>query len=70
MYALLSDSEEVIGRVGLRSASLANRAEVEVADSFLPDWWGRGITTAAVEQVVALASLAALVPSVAAMVLE
>ena len=68
MYVLVSQHGEVVGRVGLRSTVLAGRDEVEIAYSLLPDWQGQGIATAAVQRIVALASLTGLSRSVVASV--
>lgn len=70
MYTLVTDAGEVAGRVGLRSAALLDRAEIEVGYSLLPRWWGRGIATAAVRQLAALAAHATLANSIVATVEE
>ncbi len=68
MYALVVEGEGVVGRAGLRSKVLDGSPEVEVAYSLLSELWGRGITTAVVDQVVATAGLASLAGSVVATV--
>ncbi len=68
MYTLVTDTGEVAGRVGLRSKTLLDRPEIEVGYSLLPRWWGRGIATAAVRQIVALSAHATLADSIVATV--
>ncbi len=68
MYALVADGDGVVGRAGLRSKVLGGVPEVEVGYSLVPELWGRGITTAAVDQIVATAGLASLAGSVIATV--
>jgi RimJ/RimL family protein N-acetyltransferase len=68
MYALVSDAEGVVGRVGLRSKVLDAKPEVEVGYSLVPGLWGRGIVTTAVERIVGLAALTCLAGSVVATV--
>ncbi len=68
MYALGADGGQVIGRAGLRATVLAGVREVELGYSLLPGWWGRGIATAAVDQIVGLAGLAGLAGSITATV--
>lgn len=72
MYAsvskVASEVEGVVGRVGQRSNVLDGRPEVEVGYSLAPRLWGRGIVTAAVDQIVGLAALTGLAGSVAATV--
>ncbi len=68
MYTLVTDAGEVAGRVGLRSTTLLDRAEIEVGYSLLPRWWGRGIATVAVRQIAALAAHSTLADSIVATV--
>lgn len=68
MYVLDAGGGQVVGRAGLRSTVLAGAEEVEVGYSLLTGWWGRGIATAAVDQIVGLAGLTELTPSIAATV--
>ncbi|MDA8285512.1 MAG: GNAT family N-acetyltransferase [Actinomycetota bacterium] len=68
MYALVAEGGDVIGRAGFRSTVLAGVEEVEVGYSLLTGWWGRGIATAAVDQIIGLAGLTELALSIAATV--
>jgi RimJ/RimL family protein N-acetyltransferase len=55
MYALVGGDDSFVGRAGLRSRTLLDKPEVEIAYSLRPAWWGKGIATAVVRRLIGLA---------------
>jgi [ribosomal protein S5]-alanine N-acetyltransferase len=49
------DSGDLIGRAGLRHILVEQTDEVELAYALLPEWWGRGLGTAAARGCVTIA---------------